>query len=71
MQALAPPDHTVTASTSALCKLLTWHLEGTWQKAAESGGRPCLLHQADWLMSILTGAHRELLLSSPALQGAY
>lgn len=54
-QAIAPATHTATASTSTLCKLLTWHLAGTWQKAAASGAKPCLLHQADWLGFLLHG----------------
>ena len=54
-QTLAPPTHTATASTSTLCKLLTWHLDGTWQKAAAAGAEPVLLHQADWLASLLHG----------------
>ena len=38
MQAVAPQDHTATASSSALCKLITWHLDGVWQKV---GGHLC------------------------------
>lgn len=52
---MAPPDHTATASTSTLCKVLTWHEEGTWQAAAAAGRRPVILHQADWLASLLHG----------------
>lgn len=52
---MAPPAHTATAATSTLCKLLTWHLDGTWQAAAAGGARPLLLHQADWLASLLHG----------------
>ncbi len=54
-QAIAPPAHTAVASTSTLCKLLTWHLAGTWQSAAAAGAAPALLHQADWLASLLHG----------------
>jgi sugar (pentulose or hexulose) kinase len=52
---MAPRDHTATASTSALCKLITWHQEGAWQAAAAQGRSPVLLHQADWLASLLHG----------------
>jgi hypothetical protein len=52
---MAPPAHTATAATSTLCKLLTWHLEGIWQAAAAGGAQPLLLHQADWLASLLHG----------------
>lgn len=53
--AVAPPSHTATAGTSTLCKLLAWHLDGTWQAAAQSGAHPLLLHQADWLGYLLHG----------------
>eukprot|EP00877_Chromochloris_zofingiensis_P014222 jgi/Chrzof1/9053/Cz03g34110.t1 len=52
---MAPAAHTATASTSTLCKLLTWHMDGTWQQAAVAGAQPRLLHQADWLASLLHG----------------
>jgi hypothetical protein len=52
---MAPPQHTATASTSTLCKLLTWHQQGTWQAAQAAGQQPGLLHQADWLASLLHG----------------
>eukprot|EP00775_Hariotina_reticulata_P007510 gene7510-7720_t len=52
---MAPASHTATASTSTLCKMLTWHLAGTWQKAAAAGAQPCLMHQADWLAYLLHG----------------
>jgi hypothetical protein len=55
MQAIAPPDHTTTSSTSALCKLLAWQLQGLPQQAAAAGAEPGLLHQADWLASLLHG----------------
>ena len=48
---LAPPSHTTTASTSTLCKLLTWTREGRWQGEKS----PRLLHQADWLAALLHG----------------
>ena len=54
-QAMAPPAHTATASTSTLCKLLTWHQAGAWQKEEAAGRRPCLMHQADWLAALLHG----------------
>lgn len=54
-QAIAPPAHTAVASTSTLCKLLTWHQAGVWQAAATAGKSPALLHQADWLASLLHG----------------
>lgn len=52
-QAIAPPSHTATASTSTLCKVLQWHADGAWQAAAQQGADPGLLHQADWLASLL------------------
>jgi hypothetical protein len=54
-QDMAPPSHTATASTSTLCKLLTWHQAGVWQAAQSQGAQPGLLHQADWLASLLHG----------------
>lgn len=54
-QAIAPPAHTAAAATSTLCKLLTWHQSGVWQAAAGAGLSPALLHQADWLASLLHG----------------
>ncbi|KAF5829568.1 hypothetical protein DUNSADRAFT_15895 [Dunaliella salina] len=50
---IAPPSHTATASTSTLCKVIHWHLEGVWQPAQQAGKQPGLLHQADWLASLL------------------
>lgn len=29
---IAPASHTATASSSTLCKLLTWHIQGRWQE---------------------------------------
>lgn len=54
-QAIAPASHTATASTSTLCKVLTWHLANTWQDAAAAGAQPRLMHQADWLAYLLHG----------------
>lgn len=54
-KALAPSTHTATASTSTLCKLLTWQLDGSIAKLRAEGHTPVLLHQADWLSSLLTG----------------
>lgn len=50
---IAPASHTATASTSTLCKVIHWHLEGVWQAAQQAGKQPGLLHQADWLASLL------------------
>lgn len=52
---IAPKDHTATASTSTLCKVMTWDDEGRWQAAAEEGREPVILHQADWLAFLLHG----------------
>eukprot|EP00878_Enallax_costatus_P034508 GHUV01038266.1.p1 GENE.GHUV01038266.1~~GHUV01038266.1.p1 ORF type:complete len:414 (+),score=132.25 GHUV01038266.1:205-1446(+) len=52
---VAPPAHTATASTSTLCKGITWHQQGIWQQAAAAGAAPCLMHQADWLAYLLHG----------------
>ena len=54
MQGVAPPGHTAAAAASALSKLMTWHLNGAWQSAELEGKTPCVLHQADWLVSLLT-----------------
>ncbi len=59
MQAIAPPLHTATASTSTLCKVLTWHLSGLLSQSvsgttpSEGAVQPVVLHQADWLASLL------------------
>eukprot|EP00892_Ulva_mutabilis_P009214 jgi/Ulvmu1/6665/UM003_0303.1 len=53
--ALVPEGHASAAATSSLCKLLTWHLCGHLQQHAAAGAAPQLLHQADWLASLLTG----------------
>eukprot|EP00884_Botryococcus_braunii_P014144 jgi/Botrbrau1/22730/Bobra.0132s0068.1 len=52
---IAPPAHTATASTSTLCKLLTWDAAGVWQEAAGRGGDVCAVSpgglaglSADW-----------------------
>ncbi|GAB4819112.1 hypothetical protein N2152v2_006158 [Parachlorella kessleri] len=52
---MAPPEHTATASTSTLCKLLAWDEEGRWQQAAAEGRSPIISHQADWLAALLHG----------------
>jgi hypothetical protein len=57
-QELAGGASTATAATSTLCKLLAWHEAGAWQAAETADQRPGLLHQADWLASLLTGAAR-------------
>lgn len=54
-QALTPPDHTASASTSTLCKVLTWHHSGLIASLRSQGLDPCVLHQADWLASLLHG----------------
>jgi hypothetical protein len=56
LQAIAPASHTASASTSTLCKVLTWHLGRIWQEATAAGAKPCLMHQADWLAYLLHGA---------------
>lgn len=55
VQAIAPPEHTATAATSTLCKLLTWDSQGLWQAAAAAGQTPLLVHQADYLSGLLHG----------------
>ncbi|KAL4452139.1 hypothetical protein ABPG75_007801 [Micractinium tetrahymenae] len=57
-RALAPPDHTATASTSTLCKVLAWDGEGAWQVAAAAGRSPAFVHQADWVAGLLHGQWR-------------
>lgn len=54
-KAIAPDWHCSRGSTSTLAKLISWHLNGTWQQAKEDGYSPVLLHHADWLASLLTG----------------
>lgn len=56
--ALAGGASPASAGTSALAKLLAWHRGGVWQAAEAAGQQPGLLHQADWLASLLTGAHK-------------
>jgi sugar (pentulose or hexulose) kinase len=53
--AIAPRDHTATAPTSTLCKLLDWDADGAWQRAAAEGRTPVLLDQASWLAALLHG----------------
>lgn len=48
---MAPPLHTTLAATSTLCKLMAWREEGAWDGVRN----PRLLHQADWLASMLHG----------------
>ena len=60
LQAIAPASHTATAATSTLCKVLTWHLDHTWQDAAAAGATPRLMHQADWLAYLLHGEWGQL-----------
>ena len=55
VKAMAPPGHTVTASTSTLCKVVTWDEAGIWQAAISQGKSPLIVHQSDWLASILHG----------------
>jgi hypothetical protein len=55
LQGIAPPEHTATASTSTLCKVLTWDAEQLWQHAAAEGRTPIISHQADWLAALLHG----------------
>lgn len=55
LQAMAPPEHTATASTSTLCKLLAWDGQQLWQRAAAEGRTPLIAHQADWLAALLHG----------------
>lgn len=43
---IAPADHTATAATSTLCKVLAWDGEGAWQKAVAAGLEPAIVHQA-------------------------
>ena len=46
---LAPPDHTVTASTSTLCKLLGWVQDGLPPLGKRPRVVPRLIHQVgDW-----------------------
>ncbi len=49
MQAMAPRDHTATASTSTLCKLIAWERDGC------TGEGLVLAHQADYIASLLHG----------------
>ena len=54
---IAPKDHTATAPTSTLCKVLTWYENGTIQSAQEEYA-PIVLHQADYLASLLHSKRR-------------
>jgi len=55
VKAMAPSDHTTTAPTSALCKVLTWHSGSVLREAEARGCRPRVLHQADWAAYKLHG----------------
>lgn len=55
VQAMAPSGHTVTAATSALCKVVAWRKQGLLDKPSLEGCRPQVLHQADWLAYKLHG----------------
>jgi hypothetical protein len=46
---MAPAEHTATAATSTLCKVLAWDEEGLWQGAEAQGVEPAIVHQADWV----------------------
>ena len=54
VRAMAPPDHTVTAPTSTLCKLVGWHGDGL-AESPDGLTRIRLTHQADWLAFQLHG----------------
>ncbi|CAI5469149.1 unnamed protein product [Closterium sp. Yama58-4] len=66
--AVAPANHTATAGTSTLCKLMTWWLKqgaevgGKAEEKAEGEGERgkeeevVMVHQADWLLGQLCGA---------------
>ncbi|KAL3702502.1 hypothetical protein R1sor_020524 [Riccia sorocarpa] len=51
VEAIAPPNHTVSTGTSTLCKLVAWWIEG----GSELEKDVLMLHQADWLLSLLHG----------------
>lgn len=55
VKSIAPANHTTTASTSALCKLAAWVLDGTVDRLRAGGHDPILLHQADWAAALLHG----------------
>mmetsp|Transcript_4550 Transcript_4550/g.8285 ORF Transcript_4550/g.8285 Transcript_4550/m.8285 type:complete len:267 (-) Transcript_4550:808-1608(-) len=55
VKAMAPPQHTTTAPTSALCKVVAWQHEGLLQRLQEEGRKPRVLHQADWIAYKLHG----------------
>jgi len=54
-RAMAPPQHTATAASSTLCKLLAWDAEGVWQRVRL---QPC--HA---MLSLLRGRHRSACVS--------
>ncbi|KAL0018550.1 hypothetical protein WJX77_000356 [Trebouxia sp. C0004] len=55
-EAIAPTGHSAAASVSSLCKLLSWHQQGIWQKGEKRGCEAGLLHHADWMASLLHGS---------------
>ncbi|GJP48488.1 hypothetical protein CLOM_g7774 [Closterium sp. NIES-68] len=56
---VAPANHTATAGTSTLCKLMTWWLKrgegGSGEGERGGGGEVVMVHQADWLLGQLCG----------------
>mmetsp|Transcript_13837 Transcript_13837/g.35766 ORF Transcript_13837/g.35766 Transcript_13837/m.35766 type:complete len:501 (-) Transcript_13837:39-1541(-) len=55
VKAIAPPQHTTTAPTSALCKVMAWQDEGLLADVQREGHQPRVLHQADWAAYKLHG----------------
>ncbi|KAL2649262.1 hypothetical protein R1flu_017390 [Riccia fluitans] len=51
LEAIAPANHTVLSATSTLCKLVAWWMEG----GSEQEKDVVMMHQADWLLSLLHG----------------
>eukprot|EP00898_Chlorokybus_atmophyticus_P006443 jgi/Chlat1/67/Chrsp1S03114 len=54
---IAPANHTVTSSTSTLCKLVQWRKQQEEQggKTTQRNEEAVMLHQADWLGYLLHG----------------
>ncbi|GMH43604.1 hypothetical protein BSKO_11526 [Bryopsis sp. KO-2023] len=53
---IAPPGHPAQASTSTLSKVIAWDMLSAWQECEKNGVKhPGILHQADWLASLLHG----------------
>ncbi|RWR81764.1 Carbohydrate kinase [Cinnamomum micranthum f. kanehirae] len=50
VKSIAPENHTVCASSSTLCKLISW-----WNSHHSDKESPILQHQADWLLWLLHG----------------